>query len=633
MPGMLGIVAREPDKVLKNRVSRGIKKLVRKPWHYQKPYINSPLGVAVALRKSCLEGSDLWISPKNDLVVAVDGELYGGPKPKEKAVKPIRQPTSRCGAYIGSLYRELGAKWVEKVRGAFSVAIWDSKKKEIWLFVDRYGLRPLYYSQKGKGFLFGSSMAAFTAAWPEIFWKINLDAVADFFTFEHVLGEKSFIIGVELVPNAGFVQYKLANRGITKGIYWSLNQIRPHKKISFDNAARKACRLFDRAIAEQASPNEHPGVYLTSGLDSRTIVGFLKRYRQDFTTYTYGIRGCRDVVWGKALARCIGSKHRTFLLDNGSWVFRYAPEFVAASESFVNCFHSHGINTYQTAKNKIDVHLSGIGGGSFAGGDTTSIEALRAGTFCERSEEMYKNYRFVLSHVYQTPLEQDYLFKPEFRASLRGRGEVSFLREFEKYKKLRTDVVGDAFTLNNRYKKAFAYLITVERNYFENRTPFMDYQFLDFIFSLPTSLRLHRQLQLGMLDYALPKLTLVPWQETTLLPTRREWLQRSHRWGRRIGLRVLRAFQPQYSLPSEPGRNYPQWLCKHGLGWAQEIINSNSLAKRGIFEKTYLKELLGRIPLTIKKQDYKQQRSLTYRIGAAITFELMCRRVFDRKTE
>lgn len=630
MPGLFGVLTQDPNVAIGERLERAVSRLLRQPWHYAETYLAPPLGIASVQRQGRLSGGDLWASPDGNLVVAIDGELYGAPSitAADGTEHVLRYPTPRCAAHIGELYRQQGERWVAAVRGAFAVAIFDRGQEKLWLFSDRFGFRPLAYAHVDESFIMGSTMATFTAACPEAEWKLDWDAVADWFTFEHVLGEKTFLERIKLLPNGGRLCYDLKTGEITLDQYWTLDQIPTLPDIAFQEAVEESCRLFGKAVDEQAAGDIRLGVYLTSGLDSRTIVGYLKRRRPGFVTCTYGVTGCRDVVWGEALAKLVGSHHLFFPMDDGSWVFRHASEFIATAESFVSCFNSHGISTYETARDVMDVHLSGYGGGSFAGGDTTTIGALAVATSKGRAEEMYKDYVFGLGNVFRYPIERYYLFPPDVRARIGERAEASLDAEFQRYARLRPDIVGDAFTLSNRYKKMFAYLIAVERDYIEDRSPFMDYDFIDFLFSIPTKLRLHRQLQLGMLDHALPELTTVPWQVTACPPTRDPWRLRAYKLRAKVRRRMRRWFggSPE---PFEPGRNYPQWLYEHGLEWAYGILDSDRLQARGILNRAYLRELVDRVPMAMQHRPYQQQRNLAYRIGAAATFELMCRRVFD----
>lgn len=629
MPGIFGLIIEEPLDLLKGRILRGVRRLLRYPWHHANSHYSPPLGIAIAMRGKALNGADLWSAPADDLVVAIDGELYAGPPTNNRALTAIRKPTSLCASYIGALYREAGPKWVESVRGAFAVAIWDKTEQKLFLFVDRYGLRPLYYSEIDSAFAFGSNMASFITACPGINLQFDWDAVAEWFTFQNVLGEKTFFEKIRLLPNAGRLCYHLTSRRIDLDQYWTFNQVPSLTTITFEEAVEEACHLFGQAIEEQAAGDNRLGTYLTSGLDSRTIAGYLARSGVDFVTATYGISGCRDMVWGKALARKIGCQHYSFPFENGKWVQEYAHEFLAASEFFVNCIHSHGINTYKAMGDRLDVHLSGFGGGSFAGCDTTTESAtLQAISSEERMEELYKDYLNTLGNVFQTPMERANLFQPDVWKILAGRTEASFQAEYCRYAHLREDIAGDAFIVNNRFKKMFTYLSCVERDFFEIRLPFMDYRFLDFIFSIPTSLRLNRKLQLGMLDFALSPLTLVPWQVTATLPTRRVWLRKSYSLSAKM-IRLAMSTMCGKAAPFEPGRNSPKWLREDLNVWIRDVLDTPLVDQRGILSRSYLVSLINKAE-NMEHMPYQKQRNLTYRLFTALTFELMCRSAIDK---
>jgi asparagine synthetase B (glutamine-hydrolysing) len=243
-----------------------------------------------------------------------------------------------------------------------------------------------------------------------------------------------------------------------------------------------------------------------------------------------------------------------------------------------------------------------------------------------RAEELYKAYGFALGNVFRYPLERYYLFCPGIREQIQGRAEASFHKEFQRCAHLRPDIIGDAFTLNNRYKKMFAYLVAVERDYFEDRCPFMDYDFINFLFSIPTKLRLGRQIQIGMLKRALPEMTTVPWQVTARRPTLASSTKASRWFGKFQNL--LRHWGLSQSLPFEPGRNYAKWLREDGIDWVRTILDCDRLEQRNVLSRAYLCDLLERIR-TSEKLRYPEQRNLAFRIGSATSFEIMCRIVLD----
>ena len=98
MPGMVGIISDKVSADLHNAIKNGVKRLCRKPWHHSKTQLIDSFALGVSLRKGSVEGGNVWISEKKDLVVAIDGEIYFGPKPKEKSMNAVEHPTSHCAA-------------------------------------------------------------------------------------------------------------------------------------------------------------------------------------------------------------------------------------------------------------------------------------------------------------------------------------------------------------------------------------------------------------------------------------------------------------------------------------------------------------------------------------------------------
>jgi len=566
----------------------------------------------------------MWVDPGGGLLVALDGELYAS----EKAVSAsgdtlgLSAPGAPCAELVGALYRRHGENWVQRVRGAFAVCILDVGAGALWLFNDRFGLRPLNYTQATGDLIVSSSLAALTASFPEHPWRLDPEAAASWFAFDHVLGSSTPLAEVSVLPNAGRLRYDLHSGAVRLDNYWSMESIPDNGNITFEEAVEEGCRLFGQAVAEQTSGDVRCGIYLTSGLDSRTSAGVMWKRGTPFRSFTYGHTGCRDMVWGADLARLMGSEHFPQPLDDGRWICEHGEEYIAASDGFANLYKTcQGIRDYSVVGESIDVHISGYGGGSFAGGDTTTVSALTLPTLEGQVEELYKSYTLNMGYTFRSPMERYHLFEDGFWRKAGMGAEHAMHAEAEKYRRLRRDIVGDAFCLNNRYKKMFAYMIGVERDYFEDRSPFMDYAFMDFLFSIPTQHRLHRKLQLGMLDCSLPELTCVPWQCTCCPPTLDK---------RRVDEHYARV--KDTALPTEPGRNFARFLVDDGLDWVGGILDSDTLQRRGVLNRRYLRDILGQAG-NMGHMVYPDQRNIAFRLGAATTFELMCRSLVDNRAQ
>lgn len=621
MPGLFGLVSRNRNLAVSNLLALGAASIERRPWQSTLRWADAQQGVAVVLNDKKLRGGGLLAAPSQDVVVAFNGELYDGPSliPPDATVA---LPNSDCAAYIAALYKRLGPSWIEQVSGAFSGCIIDLHRGLLWLFVDRFGLRPLMFSSWDDRFIFGSTIRSFTSTFPDLGWSLDLSAVVDLFAFEHILGNRTLVGQVRLIPNGEMLKLDLKSFKFCLEQYWSFDQIKINRGLRYSEAVEEASSRFEKAVRRLSRDESRRGVFITSGLDSRTILGAFKRLGERPATYTYGLPSCRDLVWGSKLARIASCDHRSFEFDDGRWVFDNASDFACVAEGFVSLFHSHGISIYRDVSVEIDVHISGFGGGSFAGCDTTFADSVDALGFSEAAKEIYRHYSLNLGSGFGLPIERYMLFNPEVRSQMSWLSEVSFCNEVSKYRLLPSDLVADAFNLNNRYKKMFAYLIAMEREFLEDRSPFFDYDFFSFIMEVPVQLRKDRRLQIGMLDRLAPELTWVPWQVTASLPTNRRWKRRLFdSWRKLSGF-----FDP---LPIEPGRNYFLWLSENGLPWAREIIESKDLRERGILDVDCLRGLLDRVEPARAKRTYQNQRALAFQIGLALSFELACRHIFD----
>src|SRR5262245_40361179 len=86
------------------------------------------------------------------------------------------------------LYEELGIEMVRELNGMFAFAIWDSRRQQLHLARDRYGVKPLFYTWHGGRFLFGSEIKCILQD-PRFRRRINLQALHDFLSFDYVPGE------------------------------------------------------------------------------------------------------------------------------------------------------------------------------------------------------------------------------------------------------------------------------------------------------------------------------------------------------------------------------------------------------------------------------------------------------------
>ena len=127
--------------------------------------------------------------------------------------------TDPCAAahYVHDKYLLLGEKMLQVMSGAFAIAVWDKRNQNLLLITDFLGLRPIYYSTFNGIFRFSSEVKGILSD-PFFSHKINVSAFADFFYFGHILGEKTLLENIQMVPPASILRYDHGQIKIKR--YW-----------------------------------------------------------------------------------------------------------------------------------------------------------------------------------------------------------------------------------------------------------------------------------------------------------------------------------------------------------------------------------------------------------------------------
>jgi asparagine synthase (glutamine-hydrolysing) len=120
------------------------------------------------------------------------------------------------------LYEEEGERCVERLRGMFAFALWDSRRRQLLLARDRLGIKPLYYAETPRELLFASEIKAILAAGP-LRAALNEAVLPEFLATRFVAGAQTFFRGIhKLLPGRTLVWSQ--DRPRAERRYWSLPQ-------------------------------------------------------------------------------------------------------------------------------------------------------------------------------------------------------------------------------------------------------------------------------------------------------------------------------------------------------------------------------------------------------------------------
>jgi asparagine synthase (glutamine-hydrolysing) len=519
---------------------------------------------------------------------------------------------------ILSLYEQEGDSFISKLEGAFIVAIYDRRTNRILIANDRFGLYPLFYACRNGRLLFAPEMKGILcdADFPR---KIDLTALAQYTRFQHLLGERTFFEDIQLLSAASILTYDIVSGSCSTKSYWSFNDIPYNPDISFEEAVEETARLLDRSVNFLSNDAYRPGVYLSGGLDSRTILGLIDR--RPIATLTYGKQNCRDVFYAKRIAEVEGSDHNWIDLPDGEWVKENVDFHLNLTEGFHSWIHSHGISTLSQARQLMDVNLTGWGAAVMG---KRFVEPLLFSAVDDSALTTRLFYKFNQKYTWPSinEAEESFLYRQPICHKVKGLAFDSFRTELSTYLDYRSDVRSEYFCLRNSDRRLTSNLVTFKRSHVEVRFPFYNYDLFNFLYSLPVKFRVDKRLYRAVIQRKLPRLSYIPCDYDQLLPTTRSLIRESHalivKSRRRFNRHIWKIFPEFDTLYAD----YENYLRNELREWAEYILYDQRTAERGIFDPTYLHSLM-------RRHLSNMEEWTIGKIAPIITYEMMLRKYID----
>src|SRR5271166_2050278 len=299
--------------------------------------------------------------------VIFNGEIYNYLDLRsELESKGHRFRTKSDTEVIVHLYEEVGANCFARLRGMFAIALWDRPRRQILLARDRIGKKPLFYYYDKSRLIFGSELKAVTAGNSAID-KLDLTALADYFTFLYIPAPKSIYQEVQKVPPAHYIVF--SEQGARKQAYWDLHFGQVEQKREED-----WCEVIRQSLLEAVRirlMSEVPlGSFLSGGVDSSAVVACMAQLQdRPVATCAVGFDEERysEIRYARTVAQHVGAHYRETIIHPSASdvVERLAWHY---DEPFAD---SSAIPTYyvsKAAREQVTVALSGDGGDeSFAG--------------------------------------------------------------------------------------------------------------------------------------------------------------------------------------------------------------------------------------------------------------------------
>jgi asparagine synthase (glutamine-hydrolysing) len=256
-------------------------------------YLDNEIGLGMR-RLSIIDlsgGKQPIANEDGSIVVVFNGEIYNYRELREL----LRQyghtfATASDTEVIVHLYENFGMHCVQQLRGMFAFAIWDARRRQLFLARDRLGIKPLYYTRLGNCLIFGSEIKALLQH-PSVRARLNVQGLSSFISLKYVPAPETMFAGIHALP-PGHTLVTDA-RGITIKRYWDLSftgtQAAKRGEASY---AEELESLLKESVRMHLVSDVSFGAFLSGGLDSSTIVALMSQFlQQPVKTFSVGFDG------------------------------------------------------------------------------------------------------------------------------------------------------------------------------------------------------------------------------------------------------------------------------------------------------------------------------------------------------
>lgn len=320
-----------------------------------------------------LDGGHQPLSNEDDSIwIIFNGEIYNYKELRTELIsKGHIFKTKSDTEVIVHLFEECGYDCVQKLRGMFAFAIWDSVTKTLFLARDRVGIKPLYYYLGGDFLSFGSEIKAMLVD-PAVRREIDPAIIDRFLTYYYVPGSQTLLRNVfKLEPGHSLV---VKDGKIQIQSYWDLDfpQVANHE--STEALEQQLVDLLDETVQLHMISDVPVGFLLSGGVDSTAMLGFAsQKTDKPISSYTIGFSSpgpglVDERPFARLAAEKFGSRHHELSISAQEFA-SFLPEYVRHMEEPV-C-EPAAIGLYfvsKLASQYVKVLISGEGGDeAFAG--------------------------------------------------------------------------------------------------------------------------------------------------------------------------------------------------------------------------------------------------------------------------
>jgi len=283
-------------------------------------FINGPVGLGHR-RLSIVDvkaGHQPMTNEDQTLHITYNGEIYNHTDFRAELENLGHIYQTHCDTEtILHLYEEHRENCVDYLRGMFAFAIWDQRRKELFVARDRLGVKPLYYVHTDDGSLyFGSEIKALLEA-GAIKPEINYRAMPDYLANHAPSGEETLFRDVKRLLPGHVMVWRDGELSVKR--YWDVSFVRHADEGRTDkDYIAEWSELFRTSVRLRLMADVPLGMFLSGGIDSSAIAGVMSQMvTEPIKTFSVAFkeREANELEYARLVARQFKTNHHEVVVS------------------------------------------------------------------------------------------------------------------------------------------------------------------------------------------------------------------------------------------------------------------------------------------------------------------------------
>ena len=526
------------------------------------------------------EDESVWIT--------YNGEIYNYlVLKKELEALGHRFYTDTDTEVIVHAYEEYGEKCVEKLRGMFAFALWDSDKKQVLLARDRMGIKPLYYYFDGERLIFASEIKSILKC-SDIKRSLSTEGLKGFLIFGYTPGKTTIFDKIYKLLPGNILNYNLKLKEIKIQEYWNLDFSDIHKDTELYLLKSVTENLRDSVNAHLVS-DVPIGVFLSGGIDSSSIATLMNGLTNSpIKTFTIGFedQSYDESIYARRVAETLGTEHYEKIISPDETLDIIAEIAPSLDEPFgdASMFPTYLISKW--ASKEVKVVLDGNGG-----------DEILAGYHWYKAQRIWGYYAHIPKKIRSMALLASKLVK----VGKSKKGARTFIKRFLEGTEFESNLNHVRWKIPNFKKEIFPGNWTEvfdetysHFNYAKNWDPINQMLYVDIKTSLPDNMltKVDKMSMLNSIEVRVPFLDHKFVEFTTKIPPSFKLKNLKTKY---ILKKAMEGLIPKDNIyRSKQGFSIPMknWMKGELQSTMEDLISKENVNKRGYFDWYHVNKLI-----------------------------------------